>query len=101
MYGTVARMRTKPGSQQLVEQLRGQGEGGLRGHLGTFIYRSDADPDEYFVCVFFESKEAYVANADSPEQDARYRELRALLAEDPEWHDGEVVFHQSALTPTR
>ena len=32
-----------------------------------------------------------VANADSPAQDARYRQFRALLEADPEWHDGEIV----------
>jgi hypothetical protein len=41
--------------------------------------------------VAFESKDAYWANARSPEQDARFKEMRALLASDPEWHDGEIV----------
>jgi hypothetical protein len=51
----------------------------------------DADPDEYILAVAFESREAYAANAASPEQDARYQELRALLEADPEWNDGEIV----------
>ena len=38
------------------------------------------------------AQRAYQANAASPEQDARYQKLRALLARDPEWHDGEVVY---------
>jgi hypothetical protein len=41
--------------------------------------------------VVFESREAYRALAESPEQDARYRWLLALLEEPPEWHDGVVV----------
>jgi len=37
------------------------------------------------------SKEAYKASATSPEQDARYRQLRELFEDDPEWHDGEII----------
>ncbi len=43
------------------------------------------------VAVVFESREAYRANAESSEQHQRYLEMRELLAEDPEWFDGEVV----------
>jgi hypothetical protein len=39
----------------------------------------------------FESKEAYWANAQSPEQNARFLQLRALLLDDPQWHDGVIV----------
>jgi hypothetical protein len=38
--------------------------------------------------VHFTSKESYLANANSPEQDAFYRRLRACLEADPEWIDG-------------
>ena len=30
-------------------------------------------------------------HAEDPAQDVRYREMRELLAADPEWHDGEIV----------
>ncbi len=43
------------------------------------------------VARVFTDREAYRRNADDPAQDARYREMRALLAADPEWHDGEIV----------
>jgi hypothetical protein len=39
----------------------------------------------------FETKAAYIANAGSPEQDARYQQLRALHVADAEWHDGEIL----------
>ena len=93
MYGTVARLRVKPGAEkQLLEMTKI--ESGLRipGFVSQYIYRMDADPNEFFLAVIFEDKGTYVANADSPEQDARYREFRALLEEDPEWHDGEIVY---------
>ena len=41
-------------------------------------------------------KDAYFTNANNPEQDARYRSMRELLDADPEWHDGEVIYHRTA-----
>ena len=35
-------------------------------------------------------REAYERNADDPAQHERYVEYRALLEDEPEWHDGEV-----------
>ena len=43
------------------------------------------------MAVTFEDRETYHANAQSPEQDARYRKLLDLLEGEPEWHDGEVL----------
>jgi hypothetical protein len=51
----------------------------------------DIDANEYYVAVIFASKEAYRANAESSEQDARYRQLLSLLEREPTWHDGEVI----------
>jgi quinol monooxygenase YgiN len=65
--------------------------------VGTWVYQLDADPDEYLLAVAFESREAYQANAASPEQDARYQQMRALLQADPEWHDGEIVYSDGPL----
>ncbi len=92
MYGTIARMKIKPGTE---EQLRKIGEERrsvkVAGIVFQHVYRSDRDPTEIFLAVGFESKDAYVANAKSPEQNERYQELRALLTADPDWHDGEIV----------
>lgn len=95
MYGTIGRMHTRPGAEGAHEMLERQYEQvKIPGHVASYLYRSDADPREFFLCVLFESKEAYEANARSPEQDARYRQLRQLLESDPEWRDGEVVYQQ-------
>ncbi len=92
MYGTVARMRLKPGmEQQLAEQLREFDGLGVQGFVRSTVYRLDAGTNEYMVAVAFETKEAYVANAESPEQAARYQKMRELLESDPEWNDGEIV----------
>ena len=92
MYGTVARMRIKSGAEsQLEQQLREFESLKVPGFVTTYVYRMDADPQTCYMAVVFDSKESYVANARSPEQDVRYQQMRALLDSDPEWHDGEIV----------
>ena len=96
MYGTIGRFRIKPGMEGQFRQLiEGQAPAFEVGQVPEFIasysYRMDADPNEYYLAVVFASKEAYLANAQSPEQDARYRQWLPLLAGEPEWHDGEIV----------
>ena len=93
MYGTVARLQLQPRMEAKLQELIAHqvGQGKIPGMVGEYVYRMDANPNEYYVCVAFESKEAYFANANSPEQHARYEQLRALLEADPEWHDGEIV----------
>lgn len=96
MYGTVARVRIKPGMEEkFIEHLSSYERTNVPGFVATYLYRLDARPDDYYLVVIFDSKEAYVANAASPEQDKRYREFRALLEEDPKWHDGEIVHSSS------
>lgn len=98
MYGTVANLRLKPGVEsRLQENLREQLAEKIPGLVTSQLFRLDADPNAYVLVVGFTSREAYQANADSPEQNARYLRFRDLLAADPEWHDGEIVYaHPSA-----
>lgn len=92
MYGTVARFRVKPGMESKLQDLNREYESlRIPGYVGTHVYRMDQDSNEYYLVVLFDSKASYVANANSPEQDARYRRFRDMLLSDPEWHDGEVV----------
>jgi hypothetical protein len=93
MYGTVAKMRVKPGmEQQLIELSKDEDMVGIPGLVSSIIYKMDSDPNEYYLAVIFESKDAYDKNADSPEQHARYQEYMKCLEGDPEWHDGEIVY---------
>lgn len=94
MYGTVARLKVKPGEDEQL--IKADLDTSVPGFVAAYGLRSDEDPDVYWVVALFESKEAYIANAHSPGQDARYRRMRELLAEDPEWHDGEVVVEGKA-----
>lgn len=93
MYGTVARMRVKPGMvHQLQDWMRHEDSRGMAGYKTSYTYQMDADPNSVYVAIIFESREAYVANAQSPQMDARYHELLALLEEPPEWHDGQIIY---------
>lgn len=92
MYGTVARLRIKSGTEgKFLEVLRAAEAAHIPGHVATYLYRMDSDPNEYYMTVIFTSKETYQANADSPEMDARFREMMVSLEREPEWHDGEIV----------
>jgi hypothetical protein len=51
----------------------------IPGYVATVVHQMDSDPDELYMAVVFESQEAYTKNADSPDQDARYREFIKLL----------------------
>ncbi len=93
MYGTVARMRLKPGTETQMMELMKEYEGlEVPGYVRSVVYRMDADSNEYYLTVLFDSRESYHANAQSPAQDARYRRMAQLLDGEPEWHDGEVVY---------
>ena len=95
MYGTIARLRVKSRMedqfrQLLQEQAHPFESGQVAGFVTSYIYRMDADPGDYYIAAVFESREAYLANAQRPEQDARYRQWLPLLEGEPEWHDGEI-----------
>ena len=94
MYGTIARLRLKPGMEARIQAEMDQFESqDVPGFVSTTIYRSDSDPNELFMVVMFDSREAYRANAESPGQNDRYLKLLEILDGVPEWHDGEII-HQ-------
>lgn len=92
MYGTIARIRLKPGAEEHLWRLIRENSPRIDGIVFQHVYRMDADPRECFLVVGFTSKEHYRRNAESSEQHARYLRFRELLESDPEWHDGEIVF---------
>lgn len=96
MYGTVARVRLKPEALSEIARLTQEEVPHVPGLVFEHIYQTDADPLECILAVGFESKDAYVANANSPEQHERYLLYRQLFAADPEWHDGQIIFSHSA-----
>jgi quinol monooxygenase YgiN len=91
MYGTIARFQVKPGmAAQLDEVQQEFAAAAVPGFIAAYLYQMEADPSEHYLVVVFESQAAYQANANSPAQAARYHQLRAVMAADPEWHDGTI-----------
>jgi heme-degrading monooxygenase HmoA len=92
MYGTIARLHPRTGR---VDELMALGESlrsaSMDGFRASYLFRPDHNPyfrETVFLVAVFDDSESYRANANSPEQDARYQELRALLEDDPDWMDG-------------
>jgi hypothetical protein len=97
MYGTVAKLHVKTGALDQLNQLTVDfGRLRVPGFIASYVFQTNADSRECYLAVVFESRATYVANAESPEQDARYRQMRALFEDDPDWHDGEVVAFATA-----
>ena len=93
MYGTIARLKVKPDHVEALQRLTASYDDlEVPGFVGTHVYRMDADETEYYLVVLFEDRDTYRKNAEDPAQDRRYREMRELLVEDSDWHDGEVVW---------
>jgi hypothetical protein len=96
MYGTVFRYRVKPGMEQkLPELLREFDTNPPEGFVAGWTYRLDKGGDDYITAVSFTDKDAYLRNANRPEQAAFFQRFRDLLADDVEWNDGEIVVEQA------
>lgn len=94
MFGTIARAKIKPGNRSAFEEVmrKQMSEGGpIDGFVAGYTVWPDKIDDEVMLVAIFRDRESYMRNADDPSQDARYREMRALLESDPDWTDGEFV----------
>lgn len=96
MYGTVARMKIKPEMlNEAMEYLQTpEDPEDNPGGVAFYLFQMDADPYEVYLVAVFEDKEKYFANANDPETNAQYQEMAKFFAEEPQWHDGEIVFSQ-------
>jgi quinol monooxygenase YgiN len=92
MFGTVAKLKFKPGSfEKMTELMKGFEERQVRGFLFNAVYRSQSDPDEVWLVVGFEDEASYRANANDPETDHMAQQYQQLLAAPPVWNDGDIV----------
>jgi hypothetical protein len=90
MYGTVAKMEVLPGKREELRSLmESQMAEPVKGYVKSYALLEN-DSDTLWLTVLFEDKDSYMANADDPAQHERYMGMRALLASDPEWHDGNI-----------
>ena len=95
MYGTIFRMKVKPGQEdkviELMESWRKTRQPKVEGALGGLLLKPDRESGELVAAAVFSSKETYRANADAPDQLQWFLSLGELLEADPEWEDGEFV----------
>lgn len=95
MYGTVARAKVKGGKLpkvlELGESWKRERGPNVAGAIASYWFQSDNDPDEITIVAIFRDRESYHANANDPEQDAWYQQLRPLLDGDTTWNDGTIV----------
>ena len=92
MFGTVARMKFKPGSfDKMQDLMKGFEERQVKGFVFNAVYRSQSDPDEVWMIVGFEDEASYRANANDPQTDKMAQEYQQLMSAPPEWHDGEIL----------
>ena len=95
MYGTIFRMKVKPGQESKVAEQFKQWEDShqprVDGAMGGLLMRPDKFDGEMIGVAVFRDKASYDANADDPRQDKWFRGLRELLEDDPAWEDGEYV----------
>ncbi len=103
MFGTIARLKVKPGAEPLLmawaQALKPNnvpGSARMQGWVSTTVYRTQRDPNEMWLAVVWSDEEGYRANAALPGQHEWYLRMRALLEEDPEWIDGDIVTHTSS-----
>jgi quinol monooxygenase YgiN len=90
MYGTVARTRVKPENREkLRETLAAQDAAAVPGYVTAYLLWEN-DSDVAWMFAVFEDRASYDRNADDPAQNDRYVAYRALMEEEPDWHDGEI-----------
>jgi quinol monooxygenase YgiN len=61
----------------------------VKGYVASYVLREN-DSEDVWLMAIFEDRATYEANADDPAQHEMYMKYRALLEEEPEWHDGEI-----------
>jgi quinol monooxygenase YgiN len=90
MYGTVAKTRVKPENREkLRDVMKKQSAAVIPGFVAAHMLWEN-DGDTAWLFAIFADRESYDRNADDPAQNERYEEYRALMEDEPEWHDGEI-----------
>lgn len=102
MYGTIYRIKVKPGKlAQVLNQFKSWETTQLpqaTGVIASYHLQLDSNPDELLNVAIFDSEENYRKNAQVPGQAQWYRGLRELLESDPEWNDGHYIYSLEAAS---
>ena len=93
MYGTIFNLDVKAGCEQDLVDTFNKVEN-PPGAVAFYLMKPDDGSDLIAVAVF-ESKEAYIANADRPEQHENFLKMMEFLDEEPSWNDGKFVIGEN------
>ena len=90
MYGTIGRMKPKPGQRDALLSLMNAAPSGAaaQGYRASYVLKAD-EGDEVVVVVIYEDQPAYSAMVHDPATDANFGKIMELLQEEPAWTDGE------------
>ena len=96
MYGTIFSLNVKSGHEEaLLKVLNDDATSKPKGMVAWFVMKPDEMEDWLGVAVF-ESKEAHLTNANSPEQHEAFLKFMEHLAKEPTWTDGTYVIGEVA-----
>ena len=98
MYGTIFNLSIKPGHHDpLLKELNNTGyeQAKPTGMVAWFVMQPD-EKEEWIGIAIFESEEAHIANANSPEQHQMFLRIMEHLESEPTWTDGTYVIGQFA-----
>jgi len=89
VYGTVGRMKVKPGKMPDLVALMSDPQGAsARGFRFTSLLVAD-EGNEAVVTVIFDDKDSYFEMVHDPKTDENFGKIKALLEDEPSWTDGE------------
>ena len=92
---TFFKMKAQPGKAAEIQKIMASQEDVERvkkaGFQLSIVGTRKDNPDEMWGVVTWDTSENYYKNAESPEQNKDYEQMRALLAADPEWFDCDVL----------
>ena len=91
MYGTIFKVKVKAGHEEaFVNVMSDPTAAKPKGMVALFVMKPD-EKEDWIGAAVFESKEAYVANANSPEQHEEFTKWMEHLEAEPNWTDGEYI----------
>ena len=96
LYGTVSHFKVRPGMRSVFLAWANYSSWTTRnvpGMVDSIVFQMDRNPHEFMIAVYFESEEAYRANAESKEQHEEYLHMLEFLAGPPEWNDGAIIWY--------
>tara|TARA_Y100000758_G_C15779001_1_gene322602 strand:- start:207 stop:500 length:294 start_codon:yes stop_codon:yes gene_type:complete len=94
MYGTIFKMKVKPGHEDQLLTILDSSETQPDGGVAWFLMNPDSESEWIGVAVF-DSKESYLANANNPKQHEMFLKMMEHLESEPTWTDGEYLIGQT------